>query len=85
MLHQWIWKRLVPYMTLKRPNKKYSVFAIRHFAGKELGRYVSQEEMQTALKDFGFPVSKYYPVSDRFFKEVGCNEYKKSARYGCRG
>ena len=70
MLHQWIQNVLMPYMTLKHPNKRHSAYVLKHIAEKEIGRYVSQEELQAALLDCGYPVSRYYPIREQFFKEV---------------
>lgn len=70
MLKEWIRVNLLPYMTLKHPNKKHSAYALKHTVEKEIGRYVSQEELQDILHECGYPVNDYYPVSERFFKEV---------------
>lgn len=75
MLHQWIQVNLMPYMTLKYPNKKHSAYALKHIAEEKIGRYVSQEELQEALQECGYPVSDYYPISEKFFKEVNRHGY----------
>lgn len=70
MLKNWIQVNLIPYMTLKQPNKKHSVYVLKHIVEKRFGRYVSQEKLQAVLQELGYPVSDYYPISERFFKEV---------------
>lgn len=65
----WVKNRLIPYMTLKHPNRKHSVYRVKHIAEKQLGRYVSQAELQAVLAAHGYPISNYYPISESFFKE----------------
>ena len=84
MLKKWVWLYLMPHMVLKSPNTRYSVYTLKHIAEREIGRYVSQEELQGVLSDLGFPVSEYYPVSNKFFREVECREYEKTARNRAR-
>lgn len=68
MFEEWIDNNLMPYMTLKQPNKKHSAYAIKHIVEKYVGRYISQEELQSILEKHGFPVSDYYPISEYFFR-----------------
>lgn len=62
MLQEWIRVHLLPHMTLK------------HTVEKKSGHCVSQEKMQGILHKCGYPVNDYYPVSERFFKEVHHHE-----------
>lgn len=64
-------KEILPYMTRKTPNEKHSVYRLKHIAEAEIGRYVSQEEMQEALLTFGYPISTFYPLREEFFKRKG--------------
>jgi len=68
-MNTWVKNRLIPYMTLKQPNRKHSVYRVKHIVEKQLGRYVSQEELQAVLAAHGYPISNYYPISESFFKE----------------
>lgn len=68
-LMMWVADRLIPYMTLMRPNKKHSAYELKHIAEKEIGRYVCQGELQAALARRGFPMNDYYPIREEFFKK----------------
>ena len=61
---------LIPYMTRKTLNTKHSAYGLKHIVEKEIGRYVSQDELQQALLKFGFPVNDFYPISQKYFKKM---------------
>ena len=67
-LGNWIDKQLMPYMTLKQPNKKHSAYELKHIAEREIGRYVCEGELQAALARRKYPVDDYYPIREAFFK-----------------
>ena len=68
-LTHWVHEELIPYMTLKRPNRKHSVYELKHIAEKEIERYVCQGELQAVLARCGFPMNDYYPIREEFFKK----------------
>lgn len=62
---------LRPYMTRKTPNRKHSVYVLKHIVEAEIGQYVSEEELQMVLFGLGFPISDYYPIQEEYFKLKG--------------
>ena len=65
----WVDEQLIPYITLKRPNKKHCAYGLKHTAEQEIGRYVCEGELQAALARRGYLVIDYYPISENFFKK----------------
>lgn len=62
-------KEILPYMTRKTLNMKHTAYGLKHIAESEIGRYVSQNELQRTLAKFGYPVNDFYPISQNFYKE----------------
>lgn len=67
-MEQFVDLYLLPYMTLKRPNRRHSVYAIKTIIERETKQYISLENLQDYLAKCGYPVSDFYPVSERFFR-----------------
>ena len=66
--NEWVKDNLIPYMTLKNPNRRHSTYYLKHLVECHSGQYLSQEDLQTILADYGFPASNYYPVREEFFR-----------------
>lgn len=75
MIKAWIKMNLLPFMTLKTPNRKHTVYCIKHtvycikhIVEKHTGKYISVDDLQAVLLEAGYPISRYYPISECFFR-----------------
>lgn len=72
-------KEILPYMILKKPNKRHGVYYFKHVVEADMKRYVSQQDLQDALAKLGFPESNYYPISEKYF-QTRRNHHGKQTR-----
>lgn len=68
-LERYCKEEILPYMTRKTLNMKHTAYGLKHLVESEIGRYVSQDELQQVLLTFGYPVNDFYPISQKFYKE----------------
>lgn len=74
-LDKWIDERIMTYMTRKSMNSNYSSYKLKHVAEREIGRYVSNDELKQVLKCKGVPHKKVgpnqiYPLSAEWKRGV---------------
>lgn len=68
LIEAWVKMYLLPFMTLKAPNRNHTVYCIKHIVEKHTGKYISVEDLQAILANAGYPISRYYPISEYFFR-----------------
>lgn len=72
-LKDWVNKRLMPHMTRNSINYNISSYQLKHVAERELGCYVSNEELMEVLTGMGVKCicvrrQAYYPLRSRWNK-----------------
>ncbi|AIY82007.1 hypothetical protein U728_2923 [Clostridium botulinum 202F] len=74
-IQEWIKREIKPNL-IKTINRKYTSYTIKHICEKELGFYVSNEDIKYNMNLLGIyhekvkvnSINYYYPISQRWFK-----------------
>ena len=84
----WVDAELMPYMTRKSINIRYTSYGLKHIAQKEIGFYVSNGDIKLALMENDVPFravlyspNTMYPLSESFFR-ASCGKRVGKCRAG---